>query len=107
MSMDGCLANMMWIERAKRQWMYENQKAPTDTPTEAELLEHLNKVTPKWCGRKFRPVTDSRGVPYCYPTDNQFIIGSAGTRVQCPAEEAHGRSRDRFSQSMKFHYGLE
>lgn len=40
--MNACINNLRQIDEAKRQWALENKKELTDTPTESEVMVHLN-----------------------------------------------------------------
>jgi len=45
--MNACVNNLRQIQDAKRQWMMENKKEATDTPTESELTPYLKGTMPK------------------------------------------------------------
>ncbi len=99
-SMNSCLFHRMWIEAAKARWAEENQKTPTDTPTDSELLHYLGQVTPMWDGRAKLEDPPAQ-LPTCFLTRGNYITGTVGTRVQC-SHDAHAWDE----QAYRYHYDL-
>ena len=107
-SLHSCYFNQMWIERAKAQWAHDNHKTSTDVPTEAEVLDYMRRITPRWCGVKFPQFPNIKAIPTCFNTTDKYILRAVGERVRCPmAEKVHEWGNvDLNDESFRRHYGM-
>jgi hypothetical protein len=103
-SLHSCYFNQMWIEVAKAQWAHDNHKSDTDVPTEAEVLDYMRRITPMWCGVKFRQFPNIKAIPTCFMTNEKYILSAVGERVRCPQTAHEWGGVDLNDESFRRHY---
>jgi prepilin-type N-terminal cleavage/methylation domain-containing protein len=85
-SWNPCQCSLLWMEKAKRDWAEQHNKAPGTTPTVSELAPYLTKTTPIWNNRKQTDAAKRlRPDPAALPVgmNCQFLIGRVGEPPTC------------------------
>ncbi len=85
-SFNSCQFSLMWVEKSKRDWAKQNNKAPDTTPTVSDLAPHLTKTTPIWNNRNQTDAAKRlRPDPAALPVGMgcKFLIGRVGEPPTC------------------------